>query len=78
MAAAHRRVKARSRLVIAGDGPLRDELAARARSLGIEDAATAIDLFDAMTDAQAQAERSWLLTMPSYRAALDRLGQRRG
>lgn len=46
--------------------------------LGIDDAATAIDLFDGMTDAQAQAERSWLLTMPSYRAALDRLGQRRG
>jgi len=46
--------------------------------LGIEDAARAIDLFDGMTDTQAQAERSWLLTAPAYRAALDCLGQDRG
>lgn len=46
--------------------------------LGIEDAAAAIDLFDSMSEAQVQAERSWLLTAPAYRAALDRLGQGRG
>lgn len=46
--------------------------------LGIEDAAGAIDLFDGMSDTQVQAARSWLLTPPAYRAALDRLGQGRG
>ena len=46
--------------------------------LGIEDAARAIDLFDGISDAQAQAARSWLLTAPAYRTALDRLGQGRG
>jgi hypothetical protein len=46
--------------------------------LGIEDAATAIDLFDGMSDAAVEAERSWLTTAPPYRAALDRLGQGRG
>jgi hypothetical protein len=46
--------------------------------LGIEDAAGAIDLFDTMTEAQTNAARSWLLTAPAYRAALERLGQTRG
>jgi hypothetical protein len=31
-----------------------------------------------MSDEQAQAARSWLLTDPVYRAALERLGQGRG
>lgn len=46
--------------------------------LGIEDAGTAIALFDAMGEAEVQAARAWLLTAPSYRAALERLGQGRG
>ena len=46
--------------------------------LGIDDAATAIDLFDGMGEAEVEAERSWLTTAPPYRAALDRLGQGRG
>jgi hypothetical protein len=31
-----------------------------------------------MSDEQVQAARSWLLTAPQYRAALDRLGQAYG
>ena len=46
--------------------------------LGIDDSAAAIDLFDGMSDAQAAAERSWLMTTSAYRAALERLGQGRG
>jgi hypothetical protein len=46
--------------------------------LGVSDAGAAIGLFDRMTDEQAQAARSWLLTEPAYRAALERLGQGRG
>ena len=46
--------------------------------LGITDAGAAIALFDAMSDEQAQANRSWLTTSPTYRAALERLGQGRG
>jgi hypothetical protein len=46
--------------------------------LGISDAGEAIGLFDQMSDEQAQAARSWLLTEPTYRAALERLGQGRG
>jgi hypothetical protein len=46
--------------------------------LGIEDAGGAITAFDAMTDAEVQAARAWLVTAPSYRAALERLGQGRG
>jgi len=46
--------------------------------LGITDAGAAIALFDAMSDEQAQAKRSWLTTSPTYRAALERLGQGRG
>jgi hypothetical protein len=46
--------------------------------LGIDDAGAAIGLFDNMTDAEAQAARSWLVADPNYRAALERLGQGRG
>ena len=46
--------------------------------LGIDDAAAAIDGFDAMSEAEVQAARSWLLSAPAYRAALERLGQGRG
>jgi hypothetical protein len=46
--------------------------------LGIADAGEAIGLFDRMTDQDADAARSWLLTAPAYRLALDRLGQGRG
>jgi len=46
--------------------------------LGIADPGAAIGDYDRMTDAQAQAARSWLLTAPAYRAALERLGQGRG
>jgi hypothetical protein len=46
--------------------------------LGIADAGEAIALFDRMTDAEAQGARSWLVTAPAYRAALERLGQGRG
>jgi hypothetical protein len=46
--------------------------------LGINDAGEAIGLFDRMTDKDADAARSWLLTAPAYRLALDRLGQGRG
>jgi hypothetical protein len=46
--------------------------------LGIADAGAAIGIFDRMTDSEAQAARSWLVTAPAYRAALERLGQGRG
>ena len=46
--------------------------------LGISDAGAAIGMFDRMTDAEVQSARSWLLTEPGYRAALERLGQTRG
>lgn len=46
--------------------------------LGISDAGAAIGLFDRMSDDQARAARSWLLTDRAYRAALERLGQARG
>jgi hypothetical protein len=46
--------------------------------LGIDDAGEAIGLFDHITDDQAQAARSWLVTAPSYRAALEQMGQGRG
>ena len=46
--------------------------------LGIADPGAAISVFDKMTDGEAQAARSWLLTAPAYRAALERLGQSRG
>jgi hypothetical protein len=46
--------------------------------LGIADAGEAIGLFDRMTDAQVEAARSWLVTAPAYRVALDRLEPARG
>jgi len=46
--------------------------------LGIADAGAAIMAFDQMTDAEAEAARSWLLAAPAYRAALERMGQGRG
>ena len=46
--------------------------------LGIDDAGAAIAAFDAMSDAEVEAARAWLVTAPAYRAALDRLGQGRG
>lgn len=46
--------------------------------LGIADAGEAIGLFDHLTDQDVEAARSWLLTGPVYRAALDRLGHGRG
>lgn len=46
--------------------------------LGITDVGAAIALFDRMSDSEAQAERSWLVTSPAYRAALERMGQGRG
>lgn len=46
--------------------------------LGIDDAGAAIGLFDAMRDADVKAALAWLLTSPSYRASLERLGQGRG
>jgi hypothetical protein len=46
--------------------------------LGIADAGEAIGIFDSMTDQDAEAARSWLLTAPAYRSALERLGQGRG
>jgi hypothetical protein len=46
--------------------------------LGIADAGAAIAVFDRITEAEAQAARSWLATAPAYRAALERLGQGRG
>jgi glycosyltransferase involved in cell wall biosynthesis len=42
--AQHRRDHARSRLVIAGDGPLRDELTAHARALGLDGAVTLLGM----------------------------------
>jgi hypothetical protein len=46
--------------------------------LGISDAGAAIGLFDRISDEQAQAARSWLVTASGFRAALDKLGQGRG
>ena len=46
--------------------------------IGIDDAGAAISTFDRMSDADVEAARSWLVTAPGYRAALERLGQGRG
>jgi hypothetical protein len=53
-------------------------LAAIGDLLGIEDAGAAISLFEAMSEAEVEAARAWLLTSPSYREALHRLGESRG
>lgn len=46
--------------------------------LGISEAGEAITLFDRMSEDEVRSARSWLVTAPAYRAALDRLGERRG
>lgn len=46
--------------------------------LGIADAGAAMSEFDQMTDGEVAAAKSWLATSPTYRAALERLGQSRG
>jgi hypothetical protein len=46
--------------------------------IGIADVGEAIASFDSLTDTDVQAARSWLVTDPAYRTALDRLGQGRG
>ena len=46
--------------------------------LGISEAGEAIALFDRMSDDDVRAARSWLVTTPAYRTALDRLGDKRG
>lgn len=46
--------------------------------LGVADAGAAIALFDRMSDAEVQAARSWLVTAPGYRSAVERLGHGRG
>jgi hypothetical protein len=46
--------------------------------LGIGEAGEAIALFDRMSDDEVRAARSWLVTEPAYRAALERLGENRG
>jgi len=46
--------------------------------LGITEAGEAIALFDRMGEDEVRAARSWLVTAPNYRSALERLGERRG
>jgi hypothetical protein len=46
--------------------------------LGIAEAGEAIALFDRMSEDEVRAARSWLVTAPNYRSALERLGERRG
>jgi hypothetical protein len=46
--------------------------------LGIAEAGDAIASFDRMSEEEIRAARNWLVTAPGYRAALDRLGERRG
>jgi hypothetical protein len=46
--------------------------------LGISDVGAAITMFDQMSETEVDAARSWLMTSPGYRAALERLGQGRG
>ncbi|MEP6983085.1 MAG: DUF2336 domain-containing protein [Sphingomicrobium sp.] len=46
--------------------------------LGIAEAGEAIALFDRMSEDDVGAARSWLVTASVYRAALERLGDRRG
>lgn len=53
-------------------------LAAVADLIGIDDPGEAIGMFDSMSDLWVNAARSWLLTAPTYRAAIDRLGTGHG
>jgi hypothetical protein len=46
--------------------------------LGIADAGEAIALFDRLSEDEVRTARSWLVTAPAYRSALERLGERRG
>jgi hypothetical protein len=46
--------------------------------LGIADPGAAIGIYDAMTDDQLDAARSWLASSPNYRSALELLGNARG
>jgi len=46
--------------------------------LGIADPGAAIGVYDSMTDDRLDAARSWLTSSPSYRAALEALGNARG
>lgn len=46
--------------------------------LGVDDAARAIGIFDAMTEEQVDEARMWLATTPAYRAALNALEDERG
>jgi hypothetical protein len=46
--------------------------------LGITDAGEAIALFDRLSEDEVRTARSWLVTAPGYRSALERLGERRG
>jgi hypothetical protein len=46
--------------------------------LGIADPGAAIGVYDAMTDDQLNAARSWLASSPNYRASLEALGNARG
>jgi hypothetical protein len=46
--------------------------------LGIADPGAAIGVYDAMTEDQLEAARSWLASSPSYRSALELLGNSRG
>jgi hypothetical protein len=46
--------------------------------LGIADAGEAIALFDRLSEDEVRTARSWLVTAPGYRSALERLGERRG
>jgi hypothetical protein len=67
-----RRFEGKSRTLSAG------LLAGIGDLIGIDDAGAAILIFDRMSDAELEAARSWLVTAPGYRAALERLGQGRG
>jgi hypothetical protein len=46
--------------------------------LGIAEAGEAIGLFDHMTEDEVATRRCWLVTAQGYRAALERLGDKRG
>ncbi|HZU50771.1 MAG TPA: hypothetical protein VE968_02725 [Sphingomicrobium sp.] len=46
--------------------------------LGVDDAGAALAMFENMPDTEVQGVRAWLLTAPSYKAALEQLGPSRG
>lgn len=53
-------------------------LAAIGDLLGLDDAARAIALFDAMSEPEVAEARAWLASPPPYRSAVDALDGRRG